>query len=340
MHNNSPSILPLLRIICVKLLWIFVVFVGITLVSFFIIHLAPGSPTDLETTMNPLADAEARKKLTAYYGLDKPLIEQYTNWFSQLICLDFGTSMSSDARPVLDKIAQHMPLTIWMNLASLIITLLLAIPIGIHAAVHKGGFFDKATTLLVFIGFAIPSFWLALIVMMHFSIELQWFPLSGLKSYNHDNLSYFQQLLDYARHLALPLIVMTVSSLAGMSRFTRSAMIETLRQDYIITARAKGLTNHMVIYKHALRNALLPLITLLGLSIPGLIGGSVITESIFSLPGMGQLFYSAVMARDYPLIMGNLVLGAVLTLLGNTIADICYGFADPRIRNSSSQGQL
>jgi len=179
-----------------------------------------------------------------------------------------------------------------------------------------------------------PSFWLALLLMMFFGIELQWLPISGLTSMNYEQLNAWGKFCDLARHLALPTLVYTVGGLAGMSRYMRACMLEVLRQDYILTARAKGLGAGAVIWRHALRNALLPVITLLGLSVPGLIGGSVIIESIFALPGLGQLFYGAVMARDYTMIMGNLVLGAVLTLAGNLLADFCYGIADPRIRNA------
>lgn len=315
-----------------KTAWLFVVFMGITVVSFLVIHLAPGSPTDLETTLNPLADAQAQQRLAQFYGLDKPLYEQYWNWLKRLAMLDFGNSMSSDGRPVMDKILERLPLTLWLNVTTLVLTLLLTIPIGVIAARNRGGLFDKATTLFVFIGFAMPGFWLALMLMVKFSIELQWLPLSGLTSMNYAALTPPGKALDIASHLALPVFVATFGSLAGMSRFMRSSVLEVLRQDYILTARAKGLPERIVMFRHALANALLPVITLLGLAVPGLIGGSVILEYLFSLPGMGQLFYNAVMARDYPLIMGNLVLGAVLTLAGNLLADFCYGLADPRIR--------
>lgn len=318
-----------------KILWIGVVFIGITLVSFLVIHLAPGSPTDLETTLNPLADAQAQQRLAEFYGLDKPLHEQYFNWLGRLTRLDFGNSMSSDSRPVIDKISERLPLTLWLNVTTLILTLLLAIPIGVIAARRRGGLFDRATTLFVFIGFAMPGFWLALLLMVQFSIELQWLPLSGLTSLDYASLSPWGKAVDIMSHLALPVFVSTFGSLAGMSRFMRSSMLDVLRQDYILTARAKGLPERVVLFRHALANALLPVITILGLSVPGLIGGSVILEYLFSLPGMGQLFYNAVMARDYALIMGNLVLGAVLTLAGNLLADFCYGLADPRIRSGS-----
>lgn len=326
----------LLGRIAKKLLWLLIVFWGITLVSFWVIHLAPGSPTDLETTMNPMADANARKKLEAIYGLDKPLYVQYVDWVGKLVRLDFGLSMSKERRPVMEKIAERLPLTVSMNLISLALTLLIAIPIGIKAATRPGGWFDKGSTLFVYIGFAMPSFWLAMLLMLQLCINWQILPISGLTSMQYEHLSSWGKFKDLAAHLTLPIFIYTFGSLAGMSRYMRTSMLEALRQDYIRTARAKGLPEGKVIYRHALRNALLPVITLLGLSIPGLIGGSVIIESIFALPGLGQLFYEAVMARDYQLIMGNLVFGAVLTLAGNLIADFAYALADPRIRSGGA----
>ena len=322
----------LVRRLVRKTLWMLVVLWGITLVSFIVIHLAPGSPSDLQTTLNPYAGEAARARLEALYGIDRPLHEQYLDWLSRIIRLDFGISMSSDARPVMEKIGERLPLTIGMNIASLLLTLLVAIPVGVLSAWKQGSFFDRGMTVLVFLGFAMPGFWLALLLMLHFGLEHQWLPISGLTSLDFESFSRWEKLVDIGSHLILPITVITVGSVAGMSRFMRASMLEVLRQDYILTARAKGLPTRLVIFRHALRNALLPVITLLGLSVPGLIGGSVIIETIFSLPGLGQLFYTAVMARDYPLIMGNLVLGAILTLAGNIAADIGYGLADPRIR--------
>lgn len=287
----------------------------------------------METTLNPLAGAAARQQLEAIYGLDQPLHIQYLHWLDRLLHLDFGNSMSADGRPVLDKIRERLPLTVAMNIISLLLTLGIAIPLGIFSAVRQNSFWDKALTTLVFIGFAMPSFWLALLLMLWFGIELDWLPISGLVSMDFDSLGAFEKLKDLAAHLVLPITVYTVGSLAGMSRYMRACMLDVLSQDYIQTARAKGLSPLRIIVHHALRNALLPLITLLGLSVPGLIGGSVIIESIFALPGLGQLFYAAVLARDYTMIMGNLVLGAVLTLAGNLLADFAYGLADPRIRS-------
>ena len=311
------------------------VFLGITVISFAVIHLAPGSPVDMETTMNPLADQDARERLQALYGLDKPLPVQYANWLVSLVKLDFGNSLSGDRRPVLTLIGERLPLTVGMNVTALFLTLCIAIPLGCFSARYRGSAFDFGITIFVFIGFAMPGFWLALILIQYCAIEWQIFPISGLTSLNFSTLSTWEKTLDIGRHLALPIAVYTFGSLASVSRFMRSSMLEVLRQDYIVTAKAKGLSGRVVLFGHALRNALLPVITLLGLSIPGLIGGSVIMETIFALPGLGQLFYNAVMMRDYPLIMGNLVLGAFLTLAGNLLADLCYGVADPRIRSGA-----
>ena len=332
----TPSVIlrRILYRVCKKLGMTVLILFGITVISFWVIHLAPGSPTDLQTTLNPQVGAAARARLERLYELDQPVHVQYYRWVKRIVQFDFGRSMSGDHRPVWDKIKERMPLTIGMNVSSLILTLLFAIPIGVGAAYYQGQWFDKASTVFVFIGFAMPGFWLALLLMLYFGIYLQWLPISGLTSLDYDSLSFWGKVGDLARHLAMPIFIYTFGSLAGMSRFMRSSMLEVLRQDFILTAKAKGLPLHTVIYKHALRNALLPVITILGLSIPSLIGGSVIIESIFALPGLGQLFYTSVLARDYPMIMGNLVLGAVLTLAGNMIADLLYGLADPRIRNT------
>ncbi|MBM4300267.1 MAG: ABC transporter permease [Deltaproteobacteria bacterium] len=305
---------------------------GITLISFTVIHLAPGTPTDMQTTLNPKASLEAQKRLRELYGLDKPLIVQYGDWITRLAHLDFGRSFSPDRRPVWDKIKERIGITLGLNLMSLIIILGVSIPIGVIAAYRAHSWFDQATTLFVFFGFAMPTFWLALLLIMFFGVYLDWLPISGLTSLNYRQFTFWQKVQDLGAHVTLPVLVAAFGGLAGMSRYMRGNMLEVIRQDYITTARAKGLPERVVIFKHALRNALLPVITILGLSVPGLIGGSVIFESIFAIPGMGQLFYGAVMARDYPLVMGELVIGAVLTLLGNMLADLGYALVDPRIR--------
>ncbi|MDQ7838954.1 MAG: ABC transporter permease [Thermodesulfobacteriota bacterium] len=308
------------------------IFLGITVISFAVLHLAPGAPTEMQTMMQPKVSLEARARLNAIYGLDKPLPIQYFDWLKRLVRFDFGRSFSSDNRPVQEKIMERLPVTLFINILSLVLILVVAIPIGILSAVHRYSLFDKATTLFVFIGFAAPTFWLALLLMLVFGVHLDWLPISGIKSLNYEYLGFWGKTVDLGRHLILPVLLSAFGGLAGLSRYMRSNMLEVIRQDYILTARAKGLPERVVIYKHALRNALLPVVTVLGLSIPGLIGGSVIFESIFAIPGMGQLFYGAVMARDYPVVMGELVIGAVLTLIGNLVADISYALVDPRIR--------
>ncbi|MDD2501479.1 MAG: ABC transporter permease [Geobacter sp.] len=305
---------------------------GITLITFTVIHLAPGEPVDMQMAMNPKVGKEARERLTKFYGLDKPLHEQYFNWLGRLAKLDLGRSFSSDNRPVLDKIKERLPITLSLNLVALIIEFGLAIPIGVLAAVRRDTILDKGITVVVFLGFAVPTFWLALLLMYFFGVKLNWLPISGLHTLGYESYNWFGRLWDLTKHLVLPICVASFGSFAGVSRYMRSAMLQVISQDYITTARAKGLSEQVVIWKHALRNALLPLITLLGFSIPGLIGGSVIFETIFAIPGMGQLFYQGVMSRDYPVVMGILVIGAFLTLLGNLVADISYALADPRIR--------
>jgi len=246
--------------------------------------------------------------------------------------LDFGRSFSSDNRPVLDKIKERLPVTLSLNIVALLIEFGLAIPIGVMAAVHRNTLLDKGITVFVFLGFAVPTFWLALLLMYLFGVKLNWLPISGLHTLGYESYIWLGRLWDLAKHLVMPILVASFGSLAGVSRYMRSAMLQVIEQDYITTARAKGLSERVVIWRHALRNALLPLITLAGFSLPGLIGGSVIFETIFAIPGMGQLFYQGVMARDYPVVMGILVIGAFLTLLGNLVADVSYALADPRIR--------
>ncbi|MEI6135548.1 MAG: ABC transporter permease [Desulfomonile sp.] len=308
--------------------------IGITIISFAVMKMAPGDPTSLMTDLNPNMNEEAVKRIRAHYGLDQPWHVQYIKWLGNMVALDFGRSFAADNRPVLDKISERIPITILINILSLILIFSVSIPIGVFSAVKQDSLFDRVSSLIVFIGFAVPTFWLALLLMILFGVKLDWLPISGFRSLNYSYLTPLGQILDISKHLVLPIFVSAFGGLAGMSRYMRSNMLEVIRQDYITTARAKGLDERTVIFKHALRNALLPLITILGLSVPGLIGGSVIFETIFAIPGMGQLFYQSVMMRDYPTIMGILVIGAALTLFGNLLADLLYSWADPRIRVS------
>jgi len=312
------------------------VLLWITLISFGIMHLAPGKPTDAAMQMNPKVSLEVRQRMEKVYGLDQPLHIQYGRWLGRIARLDFGRSFLDD-RPVTQKIMERLPITLIINACSLLLILGIAIPLGVRAAVRPGGLFDRFTTVFVFVGYSMPSFWLALLCMALFGVTLRWLPISGVHALDYESFSLMRRWLDMAWHLVLPVGITAFVSLAGMSRYMRSTMVEVLRQDYIRTARAKGLSERRVLFHHGLRNALLPLITILGLSLPDLIGGSVIAETIFSIPGMGRLFYEAVMARDYPVVMALVTIGAMLTMLGNMLADLAYAYADPRIRVSGQQ---
>jgi len=309
---------------------------GITIISFGMMHLAPGEPGVIGSEFNPKVSTEDIERLRVYYGLDKAWHEQYWNWLKRLATLDFGNSFSADGRPVLDKIAERIPVTLWVNILAMLLIIAAAIPIGIASAVRRDSWFDKGMTIFVFIGFAIPSFWLGLLLMISLGVNLNWLPMSGLHDYSWQQMGYWQQQIDLLKHLVLPVFISAIGGLAGMSRFMRSGMLDVISSEYITTARAMGIPETGIRYRLALKNAMLPIITLLGLSVPGLIGGSVIVEQLFSLPGMGQLFYGAVLARDYPVVMGITVIGAVLTLLGNLIADLSYAWADPRIRHGGA----
>ena len=307
------------------------VLLWISVISFGIMHLAPGEPTDAAMQFNPKASLEARQRMEKLYGLDEPVPVQYLNWLGRMARLDFGRSFLDD-RPVTEKILERLPITVMINVCAIGLVLLLALPLGVVAAVRPGGLFDRLTTVFVFIGYSMPSFWLGLLCIAYFGVTLRWFPVSGIQSLDHEALGLLHRWLDVAWHLALPVGVMTFVGLAGISRYMRTSMVEVLRQDYIRTARAKGLPERRVLFHHGLRNGLLPIITILGLMVPAFVSGSVIMETIFSIPGMGRLFYEAVMARDYSVVMALVTIGAVLTLLGNLLADLAYAYADPRIR--------
>ena len=318
--------------------------IGISLISFFIMQLAPGDVTSTEASFNPKASEESRQKLRELYNLDKPIHIQYGLWLKRIVKLDFGNSFKSHQRPVLweekDKngnvtkglIQESLPITLLINLLGIFIIFSISIVLGSLAAINQNTIIDRSITLFVFIGFAIPGFWLALLLMYWTGVANQWLPISGLHSPGYLSLDTFSQTLDMLKHLILPVFISCLSGLAGISLYVRNGMLEVLHQDFITTARSKGLGEKKVVFIHALKNAVLPLITIIGLSIPGLIGGSVIAESIFAIPGMGKLFYDSVLSRDFPVIMGILTIGAVLTLIGNLLADLGYAWADPRVR--------
>ncbi len=315
-----------------RLINIFILLIGITAISFCVIHLAPGSPVDIQTSLNPKITKEYKERLRKLYGLDKPLYVQYFNWLKNVAKFNFGYSFAPDHKKVITKIKERIGITITINLISIILIFFIAIPIGVICAVNENNWIDKILTTFVYIGYAMPSFWFALLVMIFFGIYLGWLPISGIKSLNHDYLSFWGRIMDYTKHLILPLLVSTFGGIAGLSRYVRNNMVEVLKTEYILAAKGRGIPEKTVYFKHALKNVMLPVITIVGLSIPGLIGGSVIFESIFGIPGMGQLFYQSVMSRDYPVIMGILTIGSFLTLIGNLIADICYSLADPRVK--------
>jgi peptide/nickel transport system permease protein len=294
-------------------------------------YFTPGKPTDMISDFNTKVTSESKERLVKLYGLDKPWYEQYWNWLKRVIVFDFGNSFK-DGRPAGQKICERLPATLILNVLSILLTLLIAVPAGVYSAVKKYSLFDRISTVIAFICFSAPVFWAALMLMIVFGLWLGWLPVSGIVSFEFKELSFFAKAWDLAKHLILPVFVSSLAAFAVLSRYVRSGMLDVLKQDYIKTAYAKGLSRRQVVFKHALKNALLPLITVIGLSIPGLIGGSFIIETVFSYPGMGRLGYDAVMARDYPVVMGIGVISALLTLLGNITADVLYSFADPRIR--------
>lgn len=304
---------------------------GITLLSFTIMHMAPGGPAEAQMEFSAKASAEARERLRKLYGADQPLHKQYLTWLGKFVTLDFGEAFA-DGRTVKDKILERLPITLTINLLSLGLVMLIAIPIGILSATHQYSVLDRFTTVFVFVGYSMPSFWLALLLIYLFGVQWGMLPISGLQSLDVTGLNAWSRFMDRAGHLVLPVFVSAIGGLAGLSRYMRNNMLEVMRQDYIRTARAKGLSETVVIYKHALRNAVMPVITILGLALPGIIGGSVIMETVFGIPGMGQLMFQAVFSRDYNVAMGVLVPAAVLTMLGNFLADIGYAMADPRVR--------
>ena len=310
---------------------------GITLITFFIIQLAPGNPVERKLQLDQGIQAEAitqqiveeTKKL---YGLDKPIYERYWIWVKQIATLDFGKSYK-DHRPVINKIAERIPITLTLNIISIILIYLIAIPIGVYSAVAHGRFSERLGTFFLFILYSIPSFWMAMILIFFLGGGDYWdlFPVYGLLSPGAENYPFYKKAVNFLWHIALPVFCLTYGSLAYLSRFQKGSLLEVLREDFVRTATAKGLPKHKVLLKHALRNALIPIITILAGILPAMIGGSVIIESIFSIPGIGQLGFEAVLSRDYPVIMAIATISAVLTLFGILIADLVYVLVDPRI---------
>lgn len=320
-----------------RLLLLVPTMLGITIITFFIIQLAPGNPVERKLQLEEGIKSQAITKeiveeTKKLYGLDKPIYVRYWIWLKQIATLDFGRSYK-DHRPVIDKIAERIPITLTLNIISIVLIYLIAIPIGVYSAVRHGSAGERASTFFLFILYSIPSFWMAMILIFFLGGGEYWnvFPVYGILSPGAESYPFYEKAVNFLWHIVLPVFCLTYGSLAYLSRFQKGSLLEVLREDYVRTAAAKGLPKSKVIFKHALRNALIPIITILAGILPAMIGGSVIIETIFSIPGIGQLGFESVLARDYPMIMAIATISAFLTLIGILIADLVYVLIDPRI---------
>jgi peptide/nickel transport system permease protein len=297
-----------------------------------IISLAPGDPIVLMQggEMSSRISPEAYQQMLHHYGLDKPIHIRYFIWLKRLTTLDFGTSFL-DHRPVTTKILERLPATLILNFTSLVFALLLSIPLGLYSAVRQYSLFDKLNGIILYMLYSLPDFWVALILILVLGVKFKLLPFYGIESMDADKLGFLKFLWDRFLHMVMPVFCLTYGSLAFLSRFVRGSTLEVIRKDYIRTARAKGLEEKDVIYKHIFKNTLIPVLTLLGILLPTLISGSVILEYIFSWPGIGALFFSSVLSRDYPTVMGLSFITAILVLLSTLLADLLYAWADPRI---------
>lgn len=290
----------------------------ISLISFVAINLAPNS-FFASGELNPNITPEAIEELKAIYGLDKPLYIQFFSWIYSILQLDFGISFTSGEK-VKEEILSRIPITLTINIVSMILIFIISLYFGIKSAMKKNSIFDRFTNQLSLLSFSMPSFYLALVLVLIFSIKFELFPIAGLHSVPNDgSLNYY---LDFAWHLTLPIFIIVFGGIGSLILYIRALTIEILKSDYIFFARARGLDNKKILRYYILPNLYPPVITLLGLSLPGVIGGSVILETIFSIDGMGLLFYQSALSHDYPVIMGILIIGAFLTLIGNMFADL------------------
>ncbi len=334
------------RYILQRTVLFFPTFIGITLVSFLIMRLAPGDPAELLAGGGLAAAGEvgitmekrgtvdqALAQWRSQYGLDRPLHVQYAVWLRNLFTLNFGDSFK-DNQPVIGKILERLPVTVKLNILSIFLVYAIAIPLGIYSATHSYSTGDQITTLTAFILFSLPVVWAGTMALVFLcgGDFLYLFPPAGLTSIDYSpDWSLWSRFKDQIWHLFLPVLLLSYSGFAGLSRYMRTGMREVLGQDYVRTARAKGLTEKRVIYKHVLKNSLIPMVTILASILPGLIGGSIIIETIFSIPGLGQLGYQAVLARDYPTIMALFTVSSLLALIGILLSDILLTVVDPRI---------
>jgi peptide/nickel transport system permease protein len=310
---------------------------GISVISFLIIQLAPGDPVSMRMgNAEGVRDQAMAEKIIAetraLYGLDQPLHVQYWRWLKRILTLDFGDSLR-DHRPITDKLMERIPVSLQLSATALVLAYLISIPLGIYSATHQYSVADKIITMVLFTLYSLPTFWVATMAIVYLGGGDFWdvFPVYGLQSDGSQNWPLLTRIQDQIWHLILPVTCMTYYTFAALSRYMRASMLEVIRQDFIRTARAKGLSEKLVVYRHALRNSLIPIVTLMADLLPALIGGSIIIETIFSIPGMGQLSFEAVLNRDYPMIMAIFTLSAMLTLIGILLADILYTLVDPRI---------
>lgn len=297
--------------------------IGITMVSFLIMNLAPGGPASMQ--LDPKMTQEDRDRAIQNLGLDKPLPIQYVNWLKRILVGDWGDSYVRNT-DTMELILSRLPFTFLLMGVSFLIAAMISIPFGVMSATKQYSLTDYSTTFASYFGLATPNFWLGLMLIMIFAVKLGWLPAGGVATLNAPF-----SLSDRILHLILPAFVLASADMASTTQFTRSSMLEVIRQDYIRTARAKGLRNNVVIYKHSLRNALIPVVTIWGLSLPSFFSGALITEKVFGWPGIGTLFIDSIFMRDYPIIMALLTISAVLVVLGNLLADILYAVLDPRI---------
>ncbi len=298
---------------------------GVTLILFLLMHLMPGGPL-AAYAQNPHIRPEDLAKIRHIMGLDKPLWMQYFFWLGAMLTGNFGASLTS-GQPVLAMFLSRLPNTLMLMGASLVVSLIIGVLLGVASAIKQYSAFDFTVTTLAFIGYSLPVFWFGVVLMLIFAADLRWFPAGGIHS-----IASHGGILDLAWHMVLPVTMLSIVSVAGWSRYMRSSMLEVIRQDYVRMARAKGLSEQVVIMKHAFRNALIPLVTLIALSLPGLLGGAIMTEQIFGWPGVGRLFFHALAESDYPLMMAILTISAVAVVVSNLLADIVYAALDPRIR--------
>lgn len=312
-----------------RILQIIPVLFGITIITFFIVHAAPGDPTS--KMMDPRMTVAEKMRLKEKFGIDKPIIVQYGDWISEVAKGNLGYSWKFQ-RPVSEVMGERMLATFYLAVVSLLLALLIGIPAGVISATRQYTKLDYFFTIFALVGISIPSFFFALLLIKFLAIDNGIFPISGMRTLGASDWPIGEQIKDILVHTVLPAVVLGLGSTASFMRYTRSSMLEVIRQDYIRTAHSKGLSERVIIYKHALRNTLIPIITLLGFWIPGLFSGAFIIEQVFAWPGMGLLSYQAVADRDYPLLMGVNLFLSFLTLMGNLLADLFYGLADPRIK--------